>query len=141
MPDTPDDVQRKIAALEALRPTLGDAAVDAAIAALAAPPPPPTTSGQAQVGGDNSGVQAGANTGTITQTNQTITNTAPNQGAQGTFNAPVTVKQPDITGSVTITGSDFSGSRDVRITGTQVGTPPAPAADDTADSPDAPERV
>jgi hypothetical protein len=36
MMDTPEDIQQKIAQLEAMRSTLGDAAVDAAIAALCA---------------------------------------------------------------------------------------------------------
>jgi hypothetical protein len=40
MTDTPDDIQRKIAHLEGQRALLGDAAVDAAIAALRAQPPP-----------------------------------------------------------------------------------------------------
>ncbi|NJL06114.1 MAG: SUMF1/EgtB/PvdO family nonheme iron enzyme [Chloroflexaceae bacterium] len=70
MPDTPDDLQRKIDAIEAQRALLGDAAVDAAIAALkaqAAPPPPPSTQGDATVGGDNPGVNVGVNTGTVQQ--------------------------------------------------------------------------
>jgi len=39
--------------------------------------------------GTNDGQQTGVNYGTMTQTTQTITNTAPNQGAQGTFHGPV----------------------------------------------------
>ncbi len=104
-----------------------------------AAPTSATISGTATVGGDNSGVNVGVNAGTISQTTQSIHNHAPNQGAQGTFNAPLTFNQPT-TGSVAITGSDFSGSRNVRITGTQVGTPPHPAADPDH-APDPPDRV
>ncbi|NJL56852.1 CHAT domain-containing protein, partial [bacterium] len=104
-----------------------------------AAPPSATISGTATVGGDNSGVNVGVNTGTISQTTQSIHNLAPNQGAQGTFNAPLTFNQPT-TGSVTITGSDFSGSRNVRITGAQVGPPPQPAADPDH-PPEPPDRV
>ena len=83
MSDAPDDLQRKMAELEALRPSLGDTAVDAALAALkaqaAAPPapPPPNVQGQAQVGGDNSGQVIGViQDSTVNQTNN-ITNPPP----------------------------------------------------------------
>lgn len=43
--------------------------------------------------GDNHGQQAGINTGTMTQHNQTIHNQTANQGAQGQFHGPVTFNQ------------------------------------------------
>jgi hypothetical protein len=66
MTDTPDDIQRKIANLEALRSTLGDAAVDAAIAALRAQADPTEIiDGTAGVGGNNSGQNIGVNRGIV----------------------------------------------------------------------------
>jgi formylglycine-generating enzyme required for sulfatase activity/energy-coupling factor transporter ATP-binding protein EcfA2 len=86
MTDTPDEIQRKIAELEALRPSLGDAAVDAAIAALRAQTPAPgdTLNAQDSQGainrpagpverifstvtttGDNYGINIGVNLGRI----------------------------------------------------------------------------
>jgi formylglycine-generating enzyme required for sulfatase activity/energy-coupling factor transporter ATP-binding protein EcfA2 len=89
MTDTPDDIQRKIEELEALRPSLGDAAVDAAIAALRAQAAPSMgdtlnaqgsqgtlnrpagsvdqTFGNAPTSGDNSGIAIGVNSGTVQQ--------------------------------------------------------------------------
>jgi hypothetical protein len=53
MPDTPDDIQRKIDHLESQRTLLGDAAVDAAIAALRAQAAPMTSTSQQQQAGGN----------------------------------------------------------------------------------------
>jgi formylglycine-generating enzyme required for sulfatase activity len=64
MTDTPDEIQRQIDQLEAMRPSLGDAAVDEAIAALRAQPQPTgETHGTATVGGNNTGQNVGVNTG------------------------------------------------------------------------------
>ena len=66
MPDTPDDLQRKIDTIEAQRALIGDAAVDAAIAALKAQAgtSPPHTQGQTQTR-DNSGQVIGVNAGIV----------------------------------------------------------------------------
>jgi hypothetical protein len=45
--------------------------------------------GTATVQGNNTGINIGANTGSISQSNQTIDNQASNRGAQGTFHGPV----------------------------------------------------
>jgi hypothetical protein len=45
--------------------------------------------GEAHVHGTNSGINIGANTGSVSQNNQTINNQASNRGAQGTFHGPV----------------------------------------------------
>jgi hypothetical protein len=45
--------------------------------------------GTATVQGNNTGINIGANTGTVSQNNQTINNQASNKGAQGTFHGPV----------------------------------------------------
>ncbi len=82
-----DEAQRKIKELEALRSSLGDAAVDAAIAAIKAQIG--GISGTATVGGANYGQNVGVNTGTISS--QNINNNAPNQGAQGVFHAPTSI--------------------------------------------------
>jgi hypothetical protein len=41
------------------------------------------------VQGNNTGINIGANTGNVSQSNQTINNQASNKGAQGTFHGPV----------------------------------------------------
>lgn len=66
--------------------------------------------------GTNHGQQVGINAGTMHQSNQTITNTAPNQGAQGTFHGPVSFTQ----GTVDARDADFSGARGVTISGVTV---------------------
>lgn len=53
--------------------------------------------GTATVQGDNSGQNVGVNYGTMTHTSQDFQNTASNQGAQGTFQQPVTFNQPHST--------------------------------------------
>jgi formylglycine-generating enzyme required for sulfatase activity len=64
MTDTPDDIQRKIADLEALRPSIGDAAVDAAVAALRAQlKTAKNVTGNVNVGSNNYGQNIGVNLG------------------------------------------------------------------------------
>lgn len=63
----------------------------------------------------NEGQQVGINTGMLNQHNQTIHNNAPNQGAQGTFHAPVNI------GSVDARKADFSGAQGVTIIGVKRG--------------------
>ncbi len=69
MTDTPADIQRKIADLEALRPSLGDAAVNAAIAVLQAQlqPQPDHIRATATIHHDNIGQNAAINAGTMLQ--------------------------------------------------------------------------
>jgi hypothetical protein len=72
--------------------------------------------GTATVQGDNTGINIGVNTGSVSQSNQTINNQAPNQGAQGTFEGPVTFNQQR--------GDKITAGRDVIQSGgdvTQVG--------------------
>lgn len=57
-----------------------------------------------------------SNPGTATQTNQTINNDAPNQGAQGEFHGPVNVTH----GSVDARDADFSGAQGVNISGVTI---------------------
>ncbi|MCG8353672.1 MAG: hypothetical protein MI924_38400 [Chloroflexales bacterium] len=79
--------------------------------------------------GANAGQQADVNSGTMTQHNQTITNSAPNQGAQGVFHGPVRVTE----GSVDARNADFSGAQGVTISGVTITHKPAhnpPAEDD-----------
>jgi preprotein translocase subunit YajC len=45
--------------------------------------------GTAEVKGNNTGINIGANTGNVSQSNQTINNQSSNKGAQGTFHGPV----------------------------------------------------
>ncbi|NJL05716.1 MAG: hypothetical protein HC911_12600 [Chloroflexaceae bacterium] len=87
-----DEAQRKIKELEALRPSLGDAAIDAAIATIKAQFGA-GISGTANVSGTNYGHNIGVNTGTISQNPQNINNNASNQGAQGVFGGPVSFNQ------------------------------------------------
>jgi hypothetical protein len=61
--------------------------------------------GTATIKGDNTGVNIGVNTGSVSQSNQTINNQAPNQGAQGTFEGPVTFNQQR--------GDEITAGRDV----------------------------
>jgi hypothetical protein len=53
--------------------------------------------------------QAGVNYGNMTQHNQTITNTAPNQGAQGSFHGPVTFHRQEQSGGVNFGSSGQFG--------------------------------
>jgi hypothetical protein len=60
--------------------------------------------------------QGGSNPETATQTNQTINNNAPNQGAQGEFHGPVNITH----GSVDARDADFSGAQGVNISGVTI---------------------
>lgn len=82
--------------------------------------------GTVSIGGNNSGQAVGVNTGTMTQTNQTITNHASNQGAQGTFAGPVTFNQGSSTvfnqQGQRVQGDQYNAGRDViRADGDYVG--------------------
>jgi hypothetical protein len=116
-----DEAQRKIKELEALRPSLGDAAVDAAIAAIKAQIEGIT--GTATVSGTNYGQNVGVNTGTASQNPQNINNTASNQGAQGVFNAPTAINH----GGTTFNqqgqnvGTQHNAGRDLNIQNQRAG--------------------
>lgn len=116
-----DEAQRKIKELEALRSSLGDAAVDAAIATIKAQIG--GISGTATVGGANYGQNVGVNTGTISHNSQNINNNAPNQGAQGTFGGPVSFNH----GGTTFNqqgqnvGTQHNAGRDMNIQNQQAG--------------------
>jgi hypothetical protein len=69
--------------------------------------------GIATVIGDNSGQAVGINYGTISQSTQTIRNEAPNQGAQGTFEGPVTFNQQ----GQQVQGNQYNANRDLIQTG------------------------
>ncbi len=83
--------------------------------------------GTATVQGDNTGQNVGINYSTMTQTRQDIHNTAPNQGAQGTFQGPVTFNQPRTTFNQQgqqVQGGQYNAARDLIQAGrdvTQVG--------------------
>jgi hypothetical protein len=83
--------------------------------------------GIATVQGDNTGQNVGINYGTMTQTRQDIHNEAPNQGAQGTFQGPVTFNQPRSTfdqQGQRVQGNQYNTNRDLIQAGgdvTQVG--------------------
>jgi hypothetical protein len=68
--------------------------------------------GTATVKGDNTGQNVGVNYGTMNQTRHDIHNEAPNQGAQGTFEGPVTFNQQrgdKISGDMHVSGVSGTG--------------------------------
>jgi hypothetical protein len=75
-------------------------------------------SGTATIGRDNSGQQTGINYGNMTQSTQTIHNKAPNEGAQGSFHAPVSFNRQhtafDQRGQ-NVGGSQHNAARDMTI--------------------------
>ncbi len=76
--------------------------------------------GTAMVQGDNYGQNVGVNMGTMTQSNQTIQNDAPNQGAQGSFHGPVTFNQPQTTFNQQgqrVQGNQYNANHDIIQTG------------------------
>ncbi len=73
--------------------------------------------------GDNSGQSVGINYGTLSQNQQTINNQAPNQGAQGNFQGPVTFNQSGTTfdqRGQQIRGDQYNASRDIVQAGRDV---------------------
>jgi hypothetical protein len=82
--------------------------------------------GTATVQGDNSGQNVGVNYGTMSKNNQTINNQAANQGAQGTFQGPVTFNQQRQTTfdqrGQEVQGNQYNANRDLtHIGGDYVG--------------------
>ncbi len=72
--------------------------------------------GTATVQGDNYGQNVGVNTGTMTQSNQTINNQSPNQGAQGNFHGPVTFNRDETTFNQQgqqVQGDQYNAARDI----------------------------
>ncbi len=80
-------------------------------------------SGTVTIQGDNSGQSVGINYGTLSQNQQTINNQAPNQGAQGNFQGPVTFNQSGTTfdqRGQQIRGDQYNASRDIVQAGRDV---------------------
>jgi hypothetical protein len=74
--------------------------------------------GTAIVQGDNTGQNVGVNTGTMHLSRQEIYNIAPNQGAQGTFEGPVTFHQPQSVAGNYIAGNQIINQAASPIAGT-----------------------
>lgn len=73
-------------------------------------------SGTVTIQGDNYGQSVGINQGTMTQSQQTINNQAPNQGAQGTFQGSVTFNRSGTTfdqRGQQIHGDQYNAGRDI----------------------------
>jgi hypothetical protein len=81
--------------------------------------------GTATVQGDNSGQNVGVNYGTMSQNTQTINNQAANQGAQGTFQGPVSFDHSRSTfdqRGQEVQGNQYNANRDLtHIGGDKVG--------------------
>jgi translation elongation factor EF-1beta len=81
--------------------------------------------GTATVQGDNSGQNVGVNYGTMSQNTQTINNQAANQGAQGTFQGPVSFDHSRSTfdqRGQEVKGNQYNANRDLtHIGGDKVG--------------------
>ncbi len=79
--------------------------------------------GTATVQGDNHGQNVGVNYGTMTQHQQNIHNNAPNQGAQGSFQGPVTFNRQNVQGNQYNTNRDMiqAGGDVTQVGGDYVG--------------------
>jgi hypothetical protein len=77
--------------------------------------------GTATVQGNNTGQNVGVNYGNMSQTQQNIHNNAPNQGAQGTFEGPVTFNQQRQSTfnqqGQQVQGNQYNANRDLIQTG------------------------